>query len=378
MDRLALRSRVEGGARTARAITGSLLWRYRVELLWATFAIANFAVMTAWPTWRMIPFHLVWISLTIVYGFYVWPVRITLALLAFLLVATALVFGVDDWHDLRVSAELYPLLAAMFLVMVWHSRRRVEAQQVSERRAAELRSLLERQERFIHDASHELRTPVTIARGHLELVDRRSPEVEVALEELERVGAIIERLLVLATVDQPDFVRREQVELAPMLEEILIRWSGVAPRAWRLGSLAPGRLLVDADRLRTALDALIENAVKYSEPGAAIELRVRPAPPGGVLVELEDRGCGVPEQALGRIFERFARADSAPTRAAEGVGLGLAIVDAIAKAHGGSCHVTSTNAGSTFGLWLPDYTPESAELAPRAVPHSFPEPYPAH
>ena len=76
-----------------RAVRDHALGRYRVELFWATFAIANFAAMIAWPTWRMIPFHLVWISLTIVYGFYVWPARITLALLAFVLLATALVFA---------------------------------------------------------------------------------------------------------------------------------------------------------------------------------------------------------------------------------------------------------------------------------------------
>lgn len=375
MDRLRWRRRAAGGIQPSRAATESPCWRYRVELLWAAFAIANFAAMIAWPTWRMIPFHLVWISLTIVYGFYVWPARITLALLALVLGATVLAFGVDDWHDLMVSAELYPLLAAMFLAMVWHSRRRVEAQHVSEQRAAELRSLLERQERFIHDASHELRTPVTIARGHLELLERRAPEVDVALEELQRVDAIIERLLVLATAAQPDFVRREELELEPSLEEILVRWSGVAPRAWRLGSVTPGRLLADGDRLRTALDALIENAIKYSEPGTAIELRARPAT-GGVLIELEDEGCGIAEEALSRIFDRFARADSARTRAAGGAGLGLAIVDAIAKAHGGTCTVSSTDTGTTFALWLPCFTPESSAPAPLTL--TWPRPHPAH
>jgi two-component system OmpR family sensor kinase len=220
--------------------------------------------------------------------------------------------------------------------------------------------MLERQERFIHDASHELRTPVTITRGHLELLRRDGesrPELEVALDELGRVDAIIERLLVLATADQPDFVLSAEVELEPLLEDVFMRWSEVAPRAWRLGELAPGRLLADAERLRAALDALLENAVKYSPPQAAIELRARRAAGGWVLIEVQDEGRGVPEAALPRIFDRFARADPSRSRSAGGVGLGLAIVDAIAKAHGGSCSVTSTAAGSRFALRLPNFTP---------------------
>jgi signal transduction histidine kinase len=121
-----------------------------------------------------------------------------------------------------------------------------------------------------------------------------------------------------------------------------------------------GRLLVDADRLRTALDALLENAVKYSEPQAAIELHARCDDRGGVAIEVQDEGCGIPEEALGRIFDRFARADPARTRAAGGVGLGLATVDAIAKAHGGHCQVTSTPTGSIFTLCLPGFTASDA------------------
>jgi signal transduction histidine kinase len=259
-------------------------------------------------------------------------------------------------------------MAAMFLAMVWHARRRVEAQRMAEERAEEHRSLLASQERFIHDASHELRTPVTIARGHLELLLSGSgapPEVDVALDELGRMEAIVTRLLVLAVANESDFVQLAEIELEPLLEDVFMRWSDLAPRAWQLGPLAPGRLLVDADRLRAALDALLENAVKYSSPGAAIELRARTAKPGEVLIEIEDEGCGVPPQALSRIFERFARADSARTRAAGGVGLGLAITDAIAKAHGGGCSVATTGAGSIFSLRLPGFTPTGPRAAAR-------------
>jgi signal transduction histidine kinase len=341
---------------------GGRLRRYRVELLWAAFALANYAVMIASPSWETIPFHFVWISLTVLYGFRVWPIRGTLLVLAGVVATTGVSIGFDAFRGLQLWGELFevPLMSAMFLAMVWHARRRVDAQHIAEQRADERRSLLARQERFVHDASHELRTPVTIARGHLELLRGErgeTAELQVALDELSRIDAITERLLLLATVDQLDFVHPTQIELEPLLEEVFMRWSEAAPRSWRLGALAPGSLWVDAERLRVALDALLENAVKYTEPLAAIELRARRSGPAAVWIEVQDEGCGVPGSARARIFDRFARADPARTRSAGGVGLGLAIVDAIAKAHGGSCTVTSTAQGSVFAMRLPNFTP---------------------
>jgi signal transduction histidine kinase len=347
--------------------------RYGVELLWVAFALANYAAMIASPSWETIPFHFVWISITLLYGFRVWPVKATLICLVCVMAATGASISFDAFRGIQLWGELteVPLMAAMFLAMVWHARRRVDAQHIAEQEAHERRSMLARQERFIHDASHELRTPVTIARGHLELLRGQlgeTDEIEVALDELSRIDAITGRLLLLATVDQPDFVQPVEVELEPLLEDVFMRWSDVAPRLWRLGALAPGCLRVDAGRLRVALDALLENAVKYTEPSAAIELRARRDGAAGVSIEVQDEGCGVPAPALARIFERFARADPARTRSAGGVGLGLAIVDAIVKAHGGSCTVTSTARGSIFALHLPNFSATDPDLPlPQAV-----------
>jgi signal transduction histidine kinase len=336
--------------------------RYRVELLWLAFAIANYAAMIAWQSWETIPFHFVWISLTLLYGFRVWPIRATLVVLGCVMAATAASIALDAFEGIQLWGELFevPLMAAMFLAMVWHARRRVDAVHVAEGRAEEHRSLLERQERFLHDASHELRTPLTIARGHLELVRRSGgerAELDVVLDELARMDAIIERLLVLAAADQPDFLSTAELDLEPFLEDVFVRWSDLAPRAWRLGPLVAGRLTVDAERLRAALDALLENAVKFTRERDAIELRSRSAGSGWVLIEVADEGCGVPDDALERIFDRFARADAARTRSDGGVGLGLAIVDAIAKSHRGHCTVSSTAHGSTFALALPAFAP---------------------
>lgn len=348
------------------------LRRHRIELLWVAFAAASLAAMTAWPSWETIPFHFVWISLTLVYGFRVWGARSTLIVLALVMVLTGASISLDAFDGIQLWGELFevPLMAAMFLAMVWHARRRVDALQIVEQRAEQRRSLLERQERFIHDASHELRTPVTIARGHLELVrvDRdQAGELEVALDELARIDAIIERLLLLATADQPDFVRTADVDLEPYLEDVFMRWSEVAERAWRLGPLASGRLHVDPERLRAALDALLENAVKYTRERDAIELRASSGADGWVIIEVEDEGSGVPQEALERIFDRFGRADAARSRSAGGVGLGLAIVDAIAKGHGGRCTVVSTPRGSTFALHMPAFAPAAAQLAASPV-----------
>ncbi|HSO97342.1 MAG TPA: HAMP domain-containing sensor histidine kinase [Solirubrobacteraceae bacterium] len=349
----------------------TLLLRYRVELLWVAFAALNYVAMIVWPSWETIPFHFVWISLTIVYGFRVWPVRATLTVLAAVVAVTGASILLDAFEGIQLWGELteVPLMAAMFLAMVWHARRRVDALRIAEERAAERRSLLERQERFIHDASHELRTPLTIARGHLELIQpQRGDEagMGVALDELERIDAIIDRLLLLATADQPDFLRLVELAVEPFLEDIFLRWSEVAPRAWRLGSIACGQLPLDPQRLRAALDALLENAVKFTQPGEAIELRARRAGAGQLLIEVEDEGCGIPQDALQRIFDRFGRADAARTRSTGGVGLGLAIADAICKAHAGSCTVASTPRGSIFTLHMPGFEP-TPQLATQPI-----------
>jgi signal transduction histidine kinase len=348
------------------------LRRRRVEVLWVAFAVANLVAMGLWPTWETVPFHFVWISLTLLYGFRVWGRRATTCVLAFVVAATFGLILQDAFEGSQLWGELFevPLMSAMFLAMVWHARRRQEALQVVERQAAQQASLLERQERFLHDASHELRTPVTIARGHLEVLQRldgQGPaEIEVALDELGRIERIVERLLLLAKADQPDFVVAAGIEIEPFLEDVFMRWSEIAPRAWQLGELAQGVLHADAEALRVALDSLLENAVKYTGSGDAIELRAEEHR-GELVIEIEDEGRGIPDEALGQIFERFGRADPARSRSDGGVGLGLAIVDAIAKAHGGHCDVRTGTGGSTFALRLPGYSPAGAGAPPLAA-----------
>ncbi|MGZ4382444.1 MAG: sensor histidine kinase [Gaiellaceae bacterium] len=292
-------------------------------------------------------------------------------------IAIAAVAYGAEWAEAVVA----PLVLAIFLGLVWHGRRRqaalAEVQGLAEMRA----SLLERQERFLHDASHELRTPVTIARGHLELLRREhpeAPELEVALDELGRMERIVERLLLLAKSEQRGFAF-EEIDLETFLSDLFIRWVEVAPRAWRLDVDVAGRLLADPEALRNALDALLENAVKYTDPGDAVELEAHADGAGGVVIEVSDSGTGVPPEALPRIFDRWARADGARTRERGGAGLGLAIVAAVARAHGGRCSVKALPRGTAFRLHLPvrvslDKAPSPAPASEGEMAGAGPEP----
>jgi signal transduction histidine kinase len=346
------------------------LRRYSVELGWALFAAVNVGAMVAFRSWETIPFHFVWISLTLVYGYRVWGKRGTTLVLLAVVVATGCSILTDAFDGIQLWGELFevPLMSAMFLAMVWHAQRRLTAIRQAEALAESRSTLLTRQERFLHDVSHELRTPVTIATGHLELLRRQvgeAAELTIALDELGRIERIIERLLLLAKADRPDFLVTSELDLETFLEDVFVRWSEVAPRAWRLGAIPGATLLADEESLRVALDALLENAVAHTEPGGAIQLRARVGREE-LVIEVADDGPGVPPEALGHIFERFGRADDARSRSTGGAGLGLSIVAAIAKAHGGTCTVASVPGDTVFALTLP--SPKTGPVAEPAEP----------
>jgi signal transduction histidine kinase len=346
------------------------LRRNGIEIAWFAVGGANLVAMELWPSWETIPFHFIWISLTLVYGFRVWEPKPTGIVLGVVIAGTGSLILTDAFAGSQLWGELFevPLMSAMFLAMVWHARRRQDAMQRLQREVAERAALLQQQKRFLHDVSHELRTPVTIARGHLEVLRRLNgkpaQEIEVALDELGRIEHILERLLLLAKSKQPDFVVPEDVDVQAFLEDVLVRWSGTVPRGWHLGDVPAGTLRVDPEALRIALDALIENAVKYTEGPERIELSARRSGPD-LVVEVADEGQGLPPGESDRIFERFARADTARSRAEGGAGLGLAIVDAIAKAHGGSCSAESAGTGTVFSLRFPEFAAAAAAASAR-------------
>jgi signal transduction histidine kinase len=329
-----------------------------LEVAWVAFAAVNLVAMALTPQWETIPFHFIWVSLTILYGLRVWALTGTSVVLGVVAATTGAVIFIDEFRGAELWGELteVPLMSAMFLAMVWHAQRRQAALRETERIASERAELLERQE------------PVPIARGHLEMLQRSAagpqPEVCVAIDELERIGHTVDRLLLLAKADRPDFVAPAPIDLEPYLEDVFVRWSEVAPRIWRLGDVPAGTLLADPHALRIALDALLENAVAHTGEANTIDLsahRVRDR----LAISLSNDGPAIPHEALAHIFERFGRADPGRSRRDGGVGLGLAIVSAIAHAHGGECTAASPAKGCTFVLRLPGFVPAKASAAAR-------------
>jgi signal transduction histidine kinase len=339
----------------------SKLRRYRPEIMWALFAAANVEVMFMLDHWQTVPFHFIWVSLTILYGFRLWKPWPTAIVLAAVMVTTgaALAHAAFSHHHGVDEMTEVPLMAAMFLAMVWHARRR----QVAVDALAEASA---REREFARDASHELRTPITIARGHAELVRdavtgfEEERDVDVVLDELDRLAAITARLLTLAAAEQRRALVLEPIDVRALVLQTLNRWSATADRDWGCGTRVAGTVNADAGRLATALDALIENAVAATADGDPITLTCRAA--GETLqIEVRDGGRGIAAADLDRVFERFARVVPADAAAAEGTGLGLAIVKAIAEAHGGSVAVTSEpGEGTAFVLSLPGFSPASA------------------
>jgi signal transduction histidine kinase len=338
-------------------------WPNRVrwfDVAWVLFSLANLAAMLAFPEWETVPFHFIWVSLTILYGFRVWKARPTLVILAFVMSLTALLIWIDVQKGVTPLDELteVPLMAAMFLAMVWHARRRLTAMEESERVSMANLRLLEREQRFVQDASHELRTPITVALGHAELIQRSATDpmlaedAAVIADELMRLRRLADRLLLLAGSEDPEFLYPTSVDLETIVMNAVRRWT-TTTRRWLLGAAEEATVMADADRLEVALDALIENAVNHTQEQDTIEVAIRRLG-DRALISVRDTGSGIPAADLDHIFDRFARADIGRSRQAGGFGLGLSIVQAIVGAHGGEVQVTSAvGAGTTFEILLP-------------------------
>jgi signal transduction histidine kinase len=331
-----------------------------LDVAWVVFAAANLLAMALVPQWETVPFHFIWVSLTLLYGYRLWgSFQTALALTAVVAsTGTLLVYDVARHAELVDELTEVPLMAAMFLAMVWHAQRRRSAMEDLRRVSEANLRLLQRERQFIQDASHELRTPITVALGHAELVERGSREPEraedarIVVDELLRLRRLADRLLLLAASEDPDFLSRSPVDVGWLLADVLQRWAPTE-RCWRLDRGEPACVVGDADRLGLALDALVENAVKHTGPGDEIRLGFR-RESDRVAIVVADSGTGMPADRLEELFERFARLDGGRSRDRGGVGLGLAIVKAIAQAHGGTVEVQSSpGAGSVFRLLLP-------------------------
>jgi two-component system, OmpR family, sensor kinase len=221
------------------------------------------------------------------------------------------------------------------------------------------------QKSFISDAGHELRTPITIIRGHLDVMgddpEERRETLDLVRDELDRMSRLVNDLLLLAKATRPDFLQPETVDLDDLTRELYAKASALAERDWRLSSVGTGRIVADRQRITQAIMNLSQNAVTHTLDGDAVEIGSE-LRNGSVRVWVKDTGPGVPEHEQDRIFERFVRLDRAP--AGEGAGLGLAITQAVAEAHGGRVELESRPGdGARFTVIIPTEPPQ--EVSPR-------------
>jgi signal transduction histidine kinase len=306
-------------------------WRGRPDALdatWAALWLLGLACIVIYARWQAVPFHFVWIT----------------------------------------------LLLVMFGLVMRHAHRRQAADTERARVSEENAHLLAAQRRFLQDASHQLKTPITIALGHAELLarevtdTRHSRDIHVVVGELTRLKSLAERLLLIATSENPDFLRPEPVALDGFIMEVLRRWRPTAQRRWQLDRLDAVTVSADRERLGLAVDALLENAVQHTGTGDVIRLAVRRVR-GSVRVIVEDSGSGIPQSELAYIFDRFRTGSGKP----RGTGLGLALTRAIAHGHGGEVLAHSAlGAGSKFEFVLPADSADPVQLSDSAAANDVP------
>ena len=223
------------------------------------------------------------------------------------------------------------------------------------------------QQQFVDDAGHELRTPITVVRGQLEMMgdspEERNETIALVMDELDRMSRIVNDLLLLAKAEQPDFIVRDEVEVMDLLVDTLAKARMLGPHHWVIDELAEGPVLADGQRITQALMQLATNAAAHTPADGTIGMGSRMLADSLVLW-VRDTGSGMSESEQDGIFERFRR--GAGRRTSPGAGLGLSIVNSIVDAHGGKVRVQSVKgAGSTFEISLPLLRPEGiAELDP--------------
>lgn len=211
------------------------------------------------------------------------------------------------------------------------------------------------QRRFVDDAGHELRTPITVIRGQLELLgddpEERKETIALVTDELDRMSRIVEDLLALAKAEQPDFIEPYPMDLAEFVNSLAAKGSSLSERVVSVDEANPAVIRADEQRLTQAMMNLIRNAVEHTPVTAAIAV-------GGTVegavarLWVRDEGPGIPEEEQRHVFERFARGRTG-RRSTDGAGLGLAIVKAIAEGHDGWVDLDTGSGGTTFAVSIP-------------------------
>jgi signal transduction histidine kinase len=323
------------------------------------FAVLAVVVMARDPEWATVPYHLLFLSVMLVYGFRVWSVPITAAVITAITSVTGWLMLKDYGNGGLETPELGEILLmpALLVAMVWHARRRAAANRALLEMTAVQQTMLERERTFFRDTSHAIRTPVAIARGHLELAADQAlfPSVRgdlaVAMRQLDRMSLLSNRLLALAQLDAGQTPPAERLDLADFVHELGSNWSVRSGRRWVVGCPATATICADPVWLALAVEALVENAVHFTEEHGSITIAGSVAADTCSIV-VADNGVGVDPDDLEHVFERFWHRN--PPSGPMGSGLGLAMARATARAWGGDVSVRNlATGGARFELTLP-------------------------
>lgn len=344
----------------------------RHPLFWLWLAVAGAAAYTMWAFsgQETIPYHLAWIGLALAYDREVWSLRLTvIAVSVFTLVTGGVLMGrasegVVGWQE---TAEI-PLMASLLLLVMWNVRRRQRAMAALSTMVERERAQAAMRERLSRLTSHEMRTPATIASGYTELLlqretdpDRRS-DLEVIRSELARLVLTSDR--VVRMIRMPEQDHRQQADIKALLEETVQRWHVLAERTWVVET-EPLSLYCSADRVRACLDTLLENAVRYTEPGDIVRVIGR-RHGDEVIIGVADSGPGLEDRVAQAVNGRHPLGEdpqASPDPKSQ-TGLGLMLVQAVAAARGGRLVAGRAAEGGALLLMV---VPEQVPREPAAL-----------
>jgi two-component system, OmpR family, sensor kinase len=343
--------------------------RERLFIPWLAFVGLCVWAMWASPGREVVPYHLVWIGFALVYGFEKWPLgRTTVALVLVAAVTGSILVqrawtGVIAWDE---TTEI-PLMLLLAVLVVWHVRRREAALATVTRLAEREVAAAEERERLSRLTSHEMRTPLTIASGYVDLLlaheddTARRADLEIVRDELGRLSRAGDRLL--RVIQLQDILPTSPIDMDALLRDTTQRWAAVADREWTTDPRG-GTFEASRERIRACLDTLIENALRYTTEGDTVRLFCFRR--GGHLwVGVADSGPGLSREQIVLINARSKASSTPPTLTAEPdprsqTGLGIGIVQEIVAArHGRVLAGRSREGGALIAMVLP-MSPASA------------------
>ncbi|MEZ0448848.1 sensor histidine kinase [Cellulomonas sp. ICMP 17802] len=310
-------------------------------LFTAWLAIAAVCTWLMWvlPGDETIPYHIAWASFALLYAVGDWRLSWAVGGLVLCTVATGavLINSVLDEHIVWQEATEIPLMSVLMILSVWHVRRRQLALLTVTSMAQQEQEQAANRERLTRLTSHEMRTPLTIARGYVELLHDRTADPEerrdlaVVADELSRLTRVTDRLLrVIRLEGGADMTR---VDVDAVLQETAERWAQVVDRRWVVEAGA-GDIKGSRGRLRAALDTLVENAVRYTDDGDIVRLTGTSKPDGWVEIGVGDSGPGLTPELVAAINSGAVE----PSPNQDGLsqnGLGLGLVRGVVSARGG-------------------------------------------